>query len=973
MNIMYTRMLILRMKRSGKMLLGTFIATFLAVFFISALLLFQENLFEWQMAANKERFGNWFLMEANTSKQSEYLMNNEYLSGYGTAYSAEKLYDEWYRSNKSYVGYLTEDFIRIGCIELVEGRMPESDNEIVMDRNTLAKHGIINPVVGQNVTLRYYEEGKTSEETRRSEEYILVGILEDYSNVWQDSRYLPGALVTQSRYDKFNHTSLSTHIYGLSDELKHKDYKAIYEDISKAAHLNPVYNSYVYDCEVWDGEGVYSYMYILVMVIGILAIAYQLFFYRVQREKSNNILRQLGATRSQIVRGTMLEQLFVLAAAGILGIIVAVAAGSLVCGLIERGGTVKFYYVSVKMMLKSLFAIVMSVIMVELVAVIEAIKDLIRSQPLAKHSKRNNTAEIHDDIDWSKAESMCQYEDKPVIHKKSRLNKYNVYRTIGRRFIRSNKLILNIGIRMISLTVCVIITLCGMQIYDYYNEYMDNRDNTDIFGVVSGNTNIYHVLPIFLDNSDEKCIAGYTEKFRQRDYEGLDDYIVQPDESVIKELIEQTDPSIKGVTWNDKLIKMCSIPVLGEKFTKLPDTNITLGVPQSIKEALESIAGIDNISYNISENQRIWTWDGMSMTKLGLNRHTQNKPDNIASSVPYRDRYLFATEYVSASEDIYDRLCRYIEEDMQDYEAWSSGEQVVVFINDNPYGEYDDTIKAGTDIKYHYYSETLWRMANDEIKEDDAVFSYDYPYTAFTRGSIWSYDIIDYYEDKSHVTRTDYKTADSVKVAYNQATYMPAVSTKAAVVIVLTDEIKEEFRDIIIMDSQYMAVASSDLAQKLCDAQNELLAKEAGITVSELPEDCKAKVNCNSLSITYDVTASVSSTDNIVRNYFKENNIAYTSYYEENERYRTNLINAVLRYGITIVAAMVINILIYIVIAGNRTEARAERVMLLKRIGAAKGKLVEIFMTETLREALWCVYTLPIILVVQLMIYRKRL
>lgn len=113
---------------------------------------------------------------------------------------------------------------------------------------------------------------------------------------------------------------------------------------------------------VWDGEGVYSYMYILVMVIGILAITYQLFFYRVQRKKSNNILRQLGATRSQIVRGTMFEQLFVLAAAGILGIIVAVAAGSLVCGLIERGGTVKFYYVSVKMMLKSLFAIVMSVI-----------------------------------------------------------------------------------------------------------------------------------------------------------------------------------------------------------------------------------------------------------------------------------------------------------------------------------------------------------------------------------------------------------------------------------------------------------------------------------------------------------------------------------------------------------------------------------------------------------------------------------
>lgn len=124
---------------------------------MTAVLLFQDNLYEWQMASNKERFGDWFMVEANTRTQNEYLKNHPLLRDNATALSAVKLYNKEYVDTKSYIGYVSDDFIRIGRINLVEGRMPSSDDEIVMDRNTLAKNNYYDAKVGDELTLYYYK------------------------------------------------------------------------------------------------------------------------------------------------------------------------------------------------------------------------------------------------------------------------------------------------------------------------------------------------------------------------------------------------------------------------------------------------------------------------------------------------------------------------------------------------------------------------------------------------------------------------------------------------------------------------------------------------------------------------------------------------------------------------------------------------------------------------------------------------
>ena len=50
-----------------------------AVFFVTAVLIFQDNMYQWQMSSNKSRFGDWFLYEI-TSKEPNQSLSEHALS-----------------------------------------------------------------------------------------------------------------------------------------------------------------------------------------------------------------------------------------------------------------------------------------------------------------------------------------------------------------------------------------------------------------------------------------------------------------------------------------------------------------------------------------------------------------------------------------------------------------------------------------------------------------------------------------------------------------------------------------------------------------------------------------------------------------------------------------------------------------------------------------------------------------------------
>ena len=128
----------------------------------------------------------------------------------------------------------------------------------------------------------------------------------------------------------------------------------------------------------------------------------------------------------------------------------------------------------------------------------------------------------------------------------------------------------------------------------------------------------------------------------------------------------------------------------------------------------------------------------------------------------------------------------------------------------------------------------------------------------------------------------------------------------------------------------------------------------------------------NQISIKYDLTSTFSATNNKIGVYFNNNDISYSSNVDIKNTYRTQLINNILQYGITIAAAVVIQLLIMAIIVRNRIERRKERYKLLHGLGMRRGTIVRICMLEALRESVWCIFTMPLILIMELLMYTRK-
>ena len=107
--------------------------------FVTAVLIFQENMYQWQMSSNKSRFGDWFICERSKKEANEILSTHNYLCEPVSAKSSVELYDSEWNETKLHIGSMTDDFIKQGRLKLDEGRMPQNNDEIAMDWNTLLK------------------------------------------------------------------------------------------------------------------------------------------------------------------------------------------------------------------------------------------------------------------------------------------------------------------------------------------------------------------------------------------------------------------------------------------------------------------------------------------------------------------------------------------------------------------------------------------------------------------------------------------------------------------------------------------------------------------------------------------------------------------------------------------------------------------------------------------------------------------
>ena len=920
--------------------------TLVAVFFVTAVLIFQENMYQWQMSSNKSRFGDWYICEKTTKEPNKVLDENDFLEKPLKAESTVRIFDSDWNNTKLYVGSMTDDFMKQGRIRLAEGRMPEASDEITMDWNTLLKLGYEGEL-GQKVTINYYENDNiNSDKGRLSATFTLVGILNNYINIWQDGKNIPGAIVTEQRLKEFKCTIYNIYIYPFKDSVRTQDYANVYKKIKEDVKSQTVYNAAVYDYSPWKSKTVYAYMYIVVMVIGILALSYQLIEYRNTRRKSYNMFRQMGMTKAGIRKMYITENAFILIPAGIIGVLLALAAGHFTGQALEAKSGYEFYRVNMEVIIKSAGSVVIAVIVEELSGIISNIHFYKKKAT----SKKQVSRPVH------------------MHYKKSRMNRHNLVRSVSSRFIRKDGALMAVGIRLFALCICGVIIFSALKIQNAFTEYKNNDSLTDIFGYIDRTEDkdqLYMKYWYYLENYNNLPMkpSMYSES-RESRMDKLEDtaklrkrYNIHFDE--LKELVEE------GKMWDsNNAVKINNTDSIGREsaqiqisrsgYLKNPNNNIIEGFSKEFLDQLMEINGIQSVSYSAFESERTWFWDKQDYEKMQTFAfHPVNYHYNKQHIDDYGDRYMFSTEYTEPTKELYSKLEKYIDKEYVDYEAFKEGKQVVLFLRNLPEGGYDDTINAGDTLYYNYYrvdENTYDDKSNIIDPSYFLIFPYDKAYNRY---------LLDY--NNTHDFNPDYKLMEKL-----EADYDACVAPQVAAVVRVTDEVMEDFNGIIPTFGYYTAIASTNMAQQAVDRQKDIMERLIG---EELSGDMDFELCYNQISIKYDLASTFSATNNKIGVYFKNNDISYSSNVDIKNTYRTQLINSILQYGITIIAMIVMQLLIMAIVIRNRINRRKEKMKLLHSLGMRRGKIVSVCMLEALRESVWCVITMPLLLLMELLMF----
>lgn len=922
------------------------LTTLVAVFFVTAVLIFQENMYQWQMSSNKSRFGDWYICEKTTKEPNKVLDENDFLEKPLKAESTVRIFDSDWNNTKLYVGSMTDDFMKQGRIRLAEGRMPEASDEITMDWNTLLKLGYEGEL-GQKVTINYYENDNiNSDKGRLSATFTLVGILNNYTNIWQDGKNIPGAIVTEERLKEFKCTIYNIYIYPFKDSVRTQDYANVYKKIKEDVKSQTVYNAAVYDYSPWKSKTVYAYMYVVVMVIGILALSYQLIEYRNTRRKSYNMFRQMGMTKAGIRKMYITENAFILIPAGIIGVLLALAAGHFTGQALEAKSGYEFYRVNMEVIIKSAGSVVIAVIVEELSGIISNIHFYKKKAT----SKKQVSRPVH------------------MRYKKSRMNRHNLVRSVSSRFIKKDGALMAVGIRLFALCICGVIIFSALKIQNAFTEYKNNDSLTDIFGYIDRTEDkdqLYMKYWYYLENYNNLPMkpSMYSES-RESKMDKLEDtaklrkrYNIHFDE--LKELVEE------GKMWDsNNAVKINNTDSIGREsaqiqisrsgYLKNPNNNIIEGFSKEFLDQLMEINGIQSVSYSAFESERTWFWDNQDYEKMQTFAfHPVNYHYNKQHIDDYGDRYMFSTEYTEPTKELYSKLEKYIDKEYVDYEAFKEGKQVVLFLRNLPEGGYDDTINAGDTLYYNYYrvdENTYDDKSNIIDPSYFLIFPYDKAYNRY---------LLDY--NNTHDFNPDYKLMEKL-----EADYDACVAPQVAAVVRVTDEVMEDFNGIIPTFGYYTAIASTNMAQQAVDRQKDIMERLIG---EELSDDMDFELCYNQISIKYDLASTFSATNNKIGVYFNNNNISYSSNVDIKNTYRTQLINSILQYGITIIAMIVMQLLIMAIVIRNRINRRKEKMKLLHSLGMRRGKIVSVCMLEALRESVWCVITMPLLLLMELLMF----
>lgn len=207
------------------------------------------------------------------------------------------------------LGTLDEKLIKIGRISLQAGQLPVTEQEIAMEADVLSALGY-DYTLGQNIVLRIQKGEQIVEKN-----YILTGVIREYTDVWSHNRYLLAGAVISAQGGEEIGSPVSYQYFLESD---HTIAQLVME-FGKKCGLTK--NAAVYSD---NRQQSYHFFYIAMILLTTVAAVISVYMVQMQKQaRSIILLRSIGGTKRQLQRKlfyeTMCEIIPALLTGGIAG------------------------------------------------------------------------------------------------------------------------------------------------------------------------------------------------------------------------------------------------------------------------------------------------------------------------------------------------------------------------------------------------------------------------------------------------------------------------------------------------------------------------------------------------------------------------------------------------------------------------------------------------------------------------------
>lgn len=1003
MNTAFFDYCIKSLKRRKKQVLKTVMAIFLSFTFVAGVLLFRDNMYEWQIQSAKHRFGDWFvMMNGNDSRENAQLKSHPYLNDSGKVSISNYQYNNNWNQTDIKIGYMDNDFVRLSNITPDKGEFPKNDDEIAVEWNTLL---LLNQGtdIGQDITLNIIVNNPkaSSGSDRITKTYKLSGILKSYTNIWVGGSNVPGIITTKNEAQNIKRSNSAVYIYSAGNYIS-GDYKDIYEGLNKKVSGSLIYNSSLYDYEPWSGGSIYEYMYVVLVILGVAGIAYQLSVYNKTRKYAYGIIKNMGATKLQMIAFICVENAVIVISSSVIGLILSIIAARLICFIVELRTGISFFTIDRGIYISLLIMLIMAVVVGSIVNICGQSSDR-----LHRYTSRYKLKRLYK-------------KDRHTRHTYI-LNKNNYVKETYKRLMLRQGIVQSICIRLFSLAMMIIMIICIVNSVRTYADYKISSQKSDVIAFYKQDNNAEYIICNAENDVQLEYEAGKTlDLFK---------YIKDCYSNAINNVSwEMYSDAYKSRTSDEGEI---SFSKRNLKYNiKNADALMYKDIDESTIEYMRGITGVDDISYGYFETARVWTWNTMDYNKMGIpyyvdiddnkninskNINSKNSDSNNASysSEQINPKYLFATEYVEADSRVYDVLADITGKDEIDIQAFKDGRQVVIFLDKNPEGVYDDTITKGTDIglmcykaypeNYGYidkdyassYYMAIYSYMHDKgiVTDDFNKINSEYFHSLisdnkqdklkqmtelFEKNNVkFLDDFYTYWADKGEEqfyqyvdSYLDINIADEKLRVYDYSSdYVPAAAAEVAKVIYVDDEVKDKLKEYIPEFGQYTMLASDELGKKALDTQNNILKDY--LMLDELPEEINLSMKYNQINITYGLDSIYNGTANAVASYLGQAGYAYNSYSHDKDLIKSNNIEAYILYGFTGITAFLVYMIVSLIILKNRFFQFSDRIKILRNTGASKDIIFDMYMKQSIREMLWCIMLMPLMIILDIICIKR--